>query len=309
MKILFVCTSNKDRSPALEKHFREKYPEHEYRSAGINHYFTSKKGTHEITKEDVDWCDYLICAEKIHYEFIFKNLLMDFGKPYLIISAGNYDAENMRKYVEDAELVIKAFLDWTDEPVMLNESISDAIISDCGKYRYALTRIWDSGKPKVMFVMLNPSTADAHCDDATIRRCISFAKSWGYGGIYVCNLFAFRATDPKELLSVDNPFGDKNIWHTRQLSDKVDVIVCAWGNKRIVDAILKKQNPLELLGYALPKLYYLELSKDKEPKHPLYLRRDVKPKPMYQEADKNTLPSFSPAFDSALDGETDIIQF
>lgn len=89
-----------------------------------------------------------------------------------------------------------------------------AIISDCQQYRYALWRIWDETKPFVMFIMLNPSKADAETDDNTVRRCIGFAKSWGYGGIYICNLFAYRSTDPKVLLKVDNPFGDQNIQQT-----------------------------------------------------------------------------------------------
>ena len=155
--------------------------------------------------------------------------------------------------------------------------IASAVISGCGKYRYSLTRIWDESKPKVMFIMLNPSTADASNDDPTIRRCIGFAKSWGFGGLYVCNLFAYRATDPKELLKVHNPFGDQNIWHTRKLSDEVDTIVCAWGNKPILKKILKNQNPYKLLDFARLKLHYLELSKDETPKHPLYLRGDISP--------------------------------
>src|SRR3546814_16904510 len=65
-----------------------------------------------------------------------------------------------------------------------------------------LWRIWDDTKPQCMFIMLNPSTADADLDDPTIRRCIGFAKSWGYGGLQVCNLFAYRSTEPRELLKV-----------------------------------------------------------------------------------------------------------
>jgi hypothetical protein len=93
----------------------------------------------------------------------------------------------------------------------------------------------------------------------------------------VCNLFAFRATNPKELLKADNPFGDQNIWHTRKLSDEVDTIVCAWGNKPILKKILKNQNPYKLLDFAWLKLHYLELSKYETPKHPLYLRGDISP--------------------------------
>ena len=79
----------------------------------------------------------------------------------------------------------------------------NAELSICKKYRYSLTRIWDEDKPNVMFVMLNPSTADEKNDDPTIRRCINFAKDFGAGGIYVVNLFPLRATNPNELLIND----------------------------------------------------------------------------------------------------------
>jgi len=152
-----------------------------------------------------------------------------------------------------------------------------AIISECKNYRYSLWRIWDNSKPKIMFLMLNPSTADETKDDATIRRCTGFSKDWGYGGFYVCNLFAFRATNPNELLKQDNPFGDRNIFETRKLVDKVDKVVCAWGNKPIIKKVLKGQSEFNLLSITADKLYYLELSKDNTPKHPLYLRKTLIP--------------------------------
>lgn len=99
--------------------------------------------------------------------------------------------------------------------------IKSAIISECGKYRYSLSRIWDENKANVLFIMLNPSTADGDVDDPTIRRCIGFAKSWGYGGIYVGNLFAYRATDPKELLKVENPIGFENIHHLMDMYNEL----------------------------------------------------------------------------------------
>jgi hypothetical protein len=74
-----------------------------------------------------------------------------------------------------------------------------AEFSDCGTYRYALWRTWNALQPGVLFVGLNPSTADATTDDPTIRRCIGFAKRWGYGGITMANVFAYRATDPREM--------------------------------------------------------------------------------------------------------------
>lgn len=79
---------------------------------------------------------------------------------------------------------------------------SDAELSKCRTYRYALWRTWDESKPFAMFVGLNPSTADELEDDPTIRRCINFSKLWGYGGLCMVNLFAYRATDPTALFLV-----------------------------------------------------------------------------------------------------------
>jgi len=155
---------------------------------------------------------------------------------------------------------------------------STAVISDCEKYRYALTRAWDDSKPMVMFLMLNPSTADAAQDDPTIRRCIAFAKSWGYGSLCVGNLFAYRSTTPKELLSCENPVGDKNKFWIDMMAAKSKMIVCAWGNANIVDKLAKRftnESFQPLLG--LNNLYYIDLAKDGTPKHPLYLKGDLIP--------------------------------
>lgn len=84
---------------------------------------------------------------------------------------------------------------------------SSAVISECGSYRYRLERVWEAEKDRVAFIMLNPSTADASKDDPTIRRCIGFAKAWGFGGLIVGNLFALRSTDPKALYGHKDPVG------------------------------------------------------------------------------------------------------
>lgn len=154
----------------------------------------------------------------------------------------------------------------------------NANLSSCNTYRYLLSRVWDESKGKVMFVMLNPSKADDKVDDPTIRRCIAFAKEWGFGGLYVCNLFAYRATDPKELLKIPNPSGNENSIFIKKCADEVDIIVCAWGNKSIVKSILKEFSPIEFLTFAKEKLHYLKLTKDgTTPRHPLYVKADLKP--------------------------------
>lgn len=160
--------------------------------------------------------------------------------------------------------------------------IKGAIISDCKKYRYSLWRTWDETKPKVLFIMLNPSTADENIDDPTIRRCISFAKDWGYGSLVVGNLFALRATDPKELLNSEDPMGCDNIVYLNKMYDECDLIVCAWGNSGIVNKICKKFKEYEPLTNAPVDLSYIDLAKDGTPKHPLYLKKELKPKKFYE---------------------------
>ncbi len=90
-----------------------------------------------------------------------------------------------------------------------------------GAYRYSLWREWDSRRPIVAFVMLNPSTADAAKDDPTIRRCASFARSWGYGSLEVVNLFAYRASEPKRLRQTPDPIGPANDDYLVDAADRV----------------------------------------------------------------------------------------
>src|SRR5690348_16099160 len=106
----------------------------------------------------------------------------------------------------------------------------DAVISDCGRYRYSLSRWgWDERSGRCVFIMLNPSTADASVDDPTIRRCINFAQGWGYGMLEVVNLFAWRATFPKELALAPDPVGPHNGEYLTRAITIGDITVCAWG--------------------------------------------------------------------------------
>ena len=144
-----------------------------------------------------------------------------------------------------------------------------AIISKDNKYRYQLSRIWDDEKPKVLFIMLNPSTADADVDDPTIRRVVNFAKSWVYGGVFVGNLYAFRSTNPKSLRYTDNPIGTDNIQHIQSLIGLVERVIYAWGNK--------KKEP-DWLYSLVDSPYCIDVSKKGISKHPLYLKSELKPK-------------------------------
>ena len=146
-----------------------------------------------------------------------------------------------------------------------------AVISQDGIYRYELSRSWDTDKPYVMFIMLNPSTADGGKDDPTIRRCINFAKSWGYGGIHVGNLYAYRSTNPKDLKKVANPWGPDNDIHLILMAGRSEIIICAWGNNSGVPARIWEI-------FSNSRLYYIEKSVNGTPKHPLYLKGNLTPK-------------------------------
>lgn len=143
----------------------------------------------------------------------------------------------------------------------------NADISECQKYRYSLERVWDQHKPLIGFIGLNPSTADSTEDDATISRCIQFAKSWDAGGIYMTNLFAYRATIPADMMEQENPIGTKNDNYLAQMPSKTSKIVACWGNN---GAHNNRANQVkELLK---ENLFCLAVNKTGEPKHPLYVK-------------------------------------
>ena len=148
------------------------------------------------------------------------------------------------------------------------------VFSSCRTYRYALWREWAGGDGYAMFVGLNPSTADEVHDDPTIRRCVAFAKSWGYGALCMANLFAFRATDPQDMMAADDPIGPDNDTYLRSLADTAGVVVAAWG---VHGAYTGRD--AKVLGM-LPALHCLALTKAGHPGHPLYLRKTLIPVPM-----------------------------
>lgn len=139
------------------------------------------------------------------------------------------------------------------------------------RYRYALWRTWDDSKPYVLFIGLNPSTADENTDDPTLIRCMNFAKSWGYGGVCMANLFAYRATAPADMKAADKPIGSQNNRWLKQLSDDAGLIVGAWGND---GAYLNRSARVRKM---LPDMHCLKMNKSGEPAHPLYQRADVQP--------------------------------
>lgn len=141
-----------------------------------------------------------------------------------------------------------------------------ADISNDKKDRFSLSRIWDSKKPKALYIMLNPSYADNESDDPTIRRLIFFSKKFKFGGFYVTNLFSQITPYPKEL-NMDNNLKKKNLKIISELIKKSDLIVYAWGNL--------VSEPIELRKLIESPLCF-GINKNGTPRHPLYLRSDTK---------------------------------
>ncbi len=153
-------------------------------------------------------------------------------------------------------------------------NMSSAEFSPCGDYRYSLWRWWDKPKGYCMFIGLNPSTADAENDDPTIRRCKRFAKDFGYGGLCMANLFALRATNPKDMLSHANPIGPENDRWLCDLAHQAGMIVVAWGTH---GGHRKRDQHVCFMLECITGLKCLKLTKKGYPQHPLYLPADSRP--------------------------------
>lgn len=149
-------------------------------------------------------------------------------------------------------------------PELFPEVQKSATFSPCRRYRYTLCRSWGEG-PAVAFICLNPSTATETLDDPTVRRCIGFAKAWGYGTYWMLNLFAFRATDPRVMKAHAEPIGPNNDEVIRKIVSACDLVVAAWGvhgSHRGRDReVAGMVSGLQCLGKAAGG----------QPKHPLYL--------------------------------------
>lgn len=148
-------------------------------------------------------------------------------------------------------------------------SSTGALFDDSRKYRYVLWRVWDSNKPHIMFIGLNPSTANEETDDPTIRRVKTFAKTWGYGGVYMLNLFTYVTAYPKELMKCDDPLGPAD-YYLIEYAKKCEKIIFAWGNFK--EAEKRGIEVMQMFsGYMLLK------NKNGSPRHPLYVPGNVVP--------------------------------
>ena len=145
-----------------------------------------------------------------------------------------------------------------------------------GEYRYSLSRKWSAG-PAVMFVMMNPSTADPCADDPTVAKCRRFATKWGYGSLYVGNTFAYRATHQSSLLNAADPVGPENDTYLLAMANMVEIVVFAYGKPKYTG--LRQRGPavVQLLSATGKEPHVLRLSKDGTPYHPLYLPENLQP--------------------------------
>lgn len=148
---------------------------------------------------------------------------------------------------------------------------------DCGAklspdrlYRYRLWRIWDKSKPLILFIGLNPSTADEWVNDPTIRRCIGFAHDWGYGGMLFGNLFAYRNTYPEQLkICTVDPIGSDNDIELKAMNAEASKTILCWGN----DGTYMGRGAIVMKMF--PDAYCFGFTKQGQPKHPLYLPKTV----------------------------------
>lgn len=151
---------------------------------------------------------------------------------------------------------------------------SGALFDLTGAYRYLLWRTWDMDLLRAGFIMLNPSKAGAANDDPTVRRCVALARSWGFGGVEVANLFALRSGTPAELFAASEPVGPENDRYILELAARVDRLVAAWGNH---GARFGRADEVQRMLSG--SLWQLRITVKGQPAHPLYLPGSTVPQP------------------------------
>lgn len=155
------------------------------------------------------------------------------------------------------------------------DAVSVAVYSDCEAYRYSLTRVWEKAGRRALFIMLNPSTATEMQNDPTVERCERRARALHFGAFRVLNIFAYRATDPRDMRRADDPVGPGNDAAIAQGLSWADQVICAWGTHG--EHLNRGPHVEAMLRKAGGSLYHLGLSKAGHPKHPLYIGYQVQP--------------------------------
>jgi hypothetical protein len=157
--------------------------------------------------------------------------------------------------------------------MLVNFTRKTALFSDCQKYRFHLSREWDVIKPSICWILLNPSTADENVLDNTLTRCLDYSVQWGFGSMHITNIFAFRATDPKNMMAAKDPVGPDNDGYLTLIPRMCELTVAGWGNGGLY---LERWKEIEKLTTMRDiKLKCLRKTKSGQPSHPLYLPKDL----------------------------------
>lgn len=154
----------------------------------------------------------------------------------------------------------------------------EVVFSPCDKYRYRLRQIWGDG-PLQCYLMLNPSTADLNANDPTVERVERRARASGFAGLEVINLFAYRATDPQDMLAQQEPVGPDNDQHIIEAAKSCGQLVLGWGNHG--QHMNRGRNVIEMLLQHDIQLFCLKVNNDGYPAHPLYIGYEATPKPYF----------------------------
>lgn len=160
-------------------------------------------------------------------------------------------------------------------PAWPADSAITAVFSDCQQYRYELREIWDSSRPVVLWLLMNPSVACLDFADPTLRKTGKFARAWGYGGQLVGNVHAYRATDKMRLLEVSDPVGPDNDRSILAMAAQAETVVLAYGQPP--KALRRRGAEVTALLRHHKALCHLRLAKDGTPVHPLYLPETLRP--------------------------------
>lgn len=155
----------------------------------------------------------------------------------------------------------------------------DAIFDSTKKYRYLLTREWNTNLPRLLYIMLNPSTADHETDDQTLKQCIFFAKKFEYGSLEVVNLFALISTDPEYIREHSDPIGINNDKYILEAATRANTIVVAWGEKHFINQ--RHNKVAKMLMNRGHDLYCLGIAKSGHPRHPSRMSHSIESLQLY----------------------------
>ncbi|WP_153976914.1 DUF1643 domain-containing protein [Paenibacillus xylanilyticus] len=159
----------------------------------------------------------------------------------------------------------------------------DAVFDPTKKYRYLLSREWDASLPRLLYVMLNPSTASHEEEDQTSKQCLYFAKKFGFGSLEIVNLYAIISTDPNQLKFVHDPIGDENDKFILEAASRATTIIVSWGEKHFINQ--RHNKVARLLTSKGHQLHCLGIAKSGHPRHPSRMSHSIESLTLYSTDD------------------------